>query len=214
MEKMADLQGAQHQRRQWPEADVQGQDDDRQGRRPDRSLLLRPRPHQRRRLGRLPGAAHRPLGRHLRQQESAAHRHGQWRQRLRHRASLQKAHDGIKNVDTSSTATRNDDDLARPADYARFNQEFLAAYAPGWRRASRPTTSRRRGSSTPNTPAIRRRRPASRRMSRPLPPRSRSSREGAARLDAAAPLPEQCGGDAAVLDRHHCSRHDPAVTVA
>ena len=33
------------------QADLQGQDDDRQGRRPDRPVLLRPRPHERRRAG-------------------------------------------------------------------------------------------------------------------------------------------------------------------
>ena len=68
----ADLQGAQ--RRRHGQADVQGQDDDRQGRRSDRPLLLRPRPHQRRRVGGLPGAAHRARRRHLRGQGGAAHR--------------------------------------------------------------------------------------------------------------------------------------------
>ncbi len=68
----ADLQGTQ--RRRHAQAHVQGQDDDRQGRRPDRPLLLRPRPHQRRRVGRLPGAARHALGRHLRGQERAADR--------------------------------------------------------------------------------------------------------------------------------------------
>ena len=70
----ADLQGAQ--RRRHGQADVQGQDDDRQGRRPDRPVLLRPRPHERRRVGRVPGAAHRARRRHLRRQGAAAHRRG------------------------------------------------------------------------------------------------------------------------------------------
>ena len=43
----ADLQGTQ--RRRHGQANVQGQDDDRQGRRSDRPVLLRPRPHERRR---------------------------------------------------------------------------------------------------------------------------------------------------------------------
>ena len=70
MEKMAPVTGIappgappapnifEAEQRQGPaEADVQGQDDARQGRRPDRPVLLRPRPHERRRVGRLPGAA-------------------------------------------------------------------------------------------------------------------------------------------------------------
>ena len=58
--------------RGMPKQDVQGQDDAGQGRRSDRSLLLRTRPHERRRVGGLPGAPHRARRRHLRQQGTAA----------------------------------------------------------------------------------------------------------------------------------------------
>ena len=56
------------------EAHLQGPDDHRQRRGPDRPLLLRPRPHQWRRVDRVPGASHRALGRHLRRQVRAADR--------------------------------------------------------------------------------------------------------------------------------------------
>ena len=51
------------------QADLQGQDDDWQGQRPDRSLLLRTWPHQRRRLGRVSGAARDARRRHLLRQD-------------------------------------------------------------------------------------------------------------------------------------------------
>ena len=51
----------------------------------DRSLLLRPRPHQRRRVGGVPGAARDARRRHLLGQEHAAPRRQQRRQRRRDR---------------------------------------------------------------------------------------------------------------------------------
>ena len=72
-------------------------------RRPDRSLLLRPRPHQRRRLGRVPGAARRARRRHLLGQEPAAPRHQQRRQRRRDRRHADEGARGVKNVDTIIT---------------------------------------------------------------------------------------------------------------
>ena len=52
-------------------------------RRPDRLLLLRPRPHQRRRVGGVPGAARHARRRHLLRQEHPAPRRQQRRQRRR-----------------------------------------------------------------------------------------------------------------------------------
>ena len=69
------------QRQGAAEEDVQGQDEDRLGRRRSGPLLLRPRPHQRRRLGRVPGAAGDARGRHLLGQEHPAARRQQRRQR-------------------------------------------------------------------------------------------------------------------------------------
>ena len=63
------------------EADVQGQDDARQGRGRSRSVLLRPRPHQRRRVRPVPGAARPARRRHLLRQEHPAARRQQRRQR-------------------------------------------------------------------------------------------------------------------------------------
>ena len=65
MEKMPIFK--EHNGAGMAEANVQGQDDDRQGRRSDRPVLLRPRPHQRRRVGRLPRAAYRAHRRHVRE---------------------------------------------------------------------------------------------------------------------------------------------------
>ena len=62
------------QRPRPAEADVHRQDDDRQGRRSNRAPLLRPRPHQRRRVGGVSGAARHARRRHLLRQEHPAPR--------------------------------------------------------------------------------------------------------------------------------------------
>ena len=68
MEKMDDLQGSTTAKcmpkRTFKDKMTLGE-----RHRPDRPVLLRPRPHQRRRVGRLPGAARRARRRHLLRQE-------------------------------------------------------------------------------------------------------------------------------------------------
>ena len=86
------------------EADVQGQDDDRRGADRDRSVLLRPRPHQRRRVGGIPGAARRARRRHVLRQEQLpildANNGGSG---VDYPDTLKKAYGKIKNIDTIIT---------------------------------------------------------------------------------------------------------------
>ena len=86
-------------------------------------VLLRPRPHQRRRVGRLPGAARRARGRHLRRQVGAAHRRGQRRQ---HAGHLRDADEGVQRHQERGHDHQRPhagaDDLGRPEGVRRLQQ--------------------------------------------------------------------------------------------
>ena len=81
MEKMDAFKGDKAQF--LPDKTFKDKTDAALGRRPDRPLLLRRRPHQRRQRGRVPGAARRARRRSVRAQRHAAHRRQQRRQRRR-----------------------------------------------------------------------------------------------------------------------------------
>ena len=124
------LQGEQRPRP--AEADVQGQDDDRQGRRPDRPLLLRPRPHQRRRVGRVPGAARSMhagdifSGKNIPLLDANNGGSG-----VEIGDTLAKAANGVKNVDTIITGHSTVMTMADLREYAEFNSDFAARRAGG-----------------------------------------------------------------------------------
>ena len=105
------------------EADLQGQDDDRQGRRPGGPVLLRPRPHQRRRVRGIPGAAHDARRRHLLGQEHPAARRRQRRQRRPDRRHARQGRQGAQRGQHHQRA-QHGDDRCRPAKYAAFNNDF------------------------------------------------------------------------------------------
>ena len=112
------------QRQEHREEDVQGQDDDWQGQRPDRSLLLRARAHERRRLDRVSGAPGDARRRHLFRQDVADPRREQRRQRVEMPDTLAKAA-RVKDVDAIITGHST---VMTPADlkeYSDFNRDFL-----------------------------------------------------------------------------------------
>src|SRR5262245_34814925 len=109
----AHFQGAQ--RRRTPEADVHGQDEDRQGRRRDRSLLLRSRTYQRRRDRRVPRAPRRAHRRFVRGQDAAARGSRQRRKRAAlSRDAEQSARGNQERRDHHQRPQQHDDDVGRP----------------------------------------------------------------------------------------------------
>ena len=122
------LQGAQ---RAGPaEANVQRSTDAREGSRSNRSPLLRARPHERRRVRRVPGAARHACGGHVPRKEHAHHGREQWWQRRRLRGHAGKG--------TRREERRHDhhgpqhaDDPERPARYSEFIREFVNAVREG-----------------------------------------------------------------------------------
>ena len=151
------LQGAQ--RAGSAEANVQRSTDAREGSRSNRSPLLRARPHERRRVRRVPGAARHACRRHVSWKEHAHHGREQWWQRRRLRGHAGKG--------TRREERRHDhhgpqhaDDPERPA---RVSPSSSASSSTPCERARRPggrsIRSRRAGRSRRSMRATRRPRP-------------------------------------------------------
>ena len=110
-----------------PGQDVQGQAHAQFGRRSDRPLLLRRRPHQRRQHRRLPGASRRTRRRSVRAQSNAAHRRQQRRQWRRVSGNPEESGPGSRAWIRSSQATTSCCRGARWPNMANSTSAFLDA---------------------------------------------------------------------------------------
>ena len=109
------------------EADVQGQDDARQGRRRSRPVLLRPRPHERRRMGAVPGAARAACGDIFSGKNIPLLDANNGGSAVEIGNSLEKAANTLNGkYDTIITGHANEMTPADLKEYAQFNRDFVS----------------------------------------------------------------------------------------